>query len=393
MKKSITYSLSVVLILLTTLANTTFCQPYPIGSRQITFNDPARSRNIAARVYYPATVAGTDVNFANGSFPLLIFGHGFSMSYDAYLNFRDTLVPMGYILVLPTTEVGPIPFPNHEDFAADLKFLNQFIKSQNTVSTSVFYGRVSGKSAIMGHSMGGGASILASAGNQDITTMIVFAPAETNTSAIDAATGVEVPALVFSGELDGVTLPNETHIPMYDNLGSSCKTFVNILGGGHCLYALSNWACDFGESSSSPQPTITREEQQITVFSLLKPYLQYNLYDDASMGLDFINKLNSSTQITFNRDCSTVNIQDHIYDLSVNINPNPANNSVEINLSNFSNQNNKIEVVNIYGTILKTLYSSEKNTLLDLSDLPEGLFNIRISNENSKISKKLLIIR
>ena len=63
-------------------------------------------------------------------------------------------------------------------------------------------------------------------------------------------------ALIFSGTADGVTPAAEHHTPIYNGLASSCKNFVNITGGGHCYYAQTNFNCDFGESTSSPNISI-----------------------------------------------------------------------------------------------------------------------------------------
>ena len=359
--------------------NALYCQPYAVGSRQITFNDPARSRNIATRVYHPATTAGSNQPFVTGSFPLIILGHGFSMSYDAYLNFADSLVPLGYIVVMPTTEVGPIPFPSHEAFGLDLRFLNSDIKAQNNSSTSVFYQHVSPESAIMGHSMGGGCSFLACQNNSDVTTLVSFAPAETDVSAITAATGVTIPALVFSGENDGVAPPADNHIPMYNNLASSCKTFVNILGGGHCYYALSNWACDFGESTSSPQPTITRTQQQQIVFNLLIPYLNYTLKNDIAAGNTFLYRLQNNTAITFQRDCLTAIGSENIKENYLF--PNPAEDVVYISdkfIPPFS--------VTIYNTCGKMIMRSEENSQsFDISGIKHGVYYINISDPDNTV--------
>lgn len=351
-----------------------YSQPFAVGNRQMSFTDPARSRTIATRVYHPATTAGSNQPFATGEFPLIILGHGFSMSYDAYLNFADSLVPLGYIIVMPTTEVGPIPFPSHENFALDLSFLNTHIKGLNGNSGSVFYQHVATTSAIMGHSMGGGCSFLACAGNTDVTTMVTFAPAETNTSAITAAAQITIPALVFSGQNDGVTKPSENHIPMYNNLASDCKTFVNILGGGHCYYALSNWACDFGESTSNPQPTITRTQQQQITFSLLIPYLNYMLKNDAGQASLFLNRLQTMTTITYQRDCLTsVPGSETVSKL---ISPVPFSNEIQIPPS-FSLPVT-VKIYNISGNKLFENTVSEKQ--LNLSFLEKGIYLIEISD-------------
>jgi len=354
-----------------------YSQPYQIGSRQMTFTDPSRVRNIATYVYHPSLQAGTNQQFASGSFPLIIFGHGFSMNYNAYLNFVDSLVPLGYIIVFPTTEVGPIPFPNHEDFGFDLKFLNSYIKAQNNEASSFFYQHVTSTSAIMGHSMGGGCSFLASQNNSEITTMVTFAPAETNTSAITAATGITVPALVFSGENDGVTLPVENHIPMYNNLSSSCKTFVNIIGGGHCYYALSNFACDFGESTSSPQPTITRTQQQQAVFKLLIPYLDFYLNSNSLSEIIFLNRLQSMTEITYERDClsSIQNTETN----KIGLYPIPCDKYIQIP-HEFSMPCN-ITIFDISGK--KISDEGINNRTIDISSLNSGYYLLLI-NCNSK---------
>lgn len=365
---------AIILGILLLSSSFVYSQPFAVGNRQMSFTDPARSRTIATRVYHPATTAGSNQPFATGEFPLIILGHGFSMSYDAYLNFADSLVPLGYIIVMPTTEVGPIPFPSHENFALDLSFLNTHIKGLNGNSGSVFYQHVATTSAIMGHSMGGGCSFLACAGNTDVTTMVTFAPAETNTSAITAAAQITIPALVFSGQNDGVTKPSENHIPMYNNLASDCKTFVNILGGGHCYYALSNWACDFGESTSNPQPTITRTQQQQITFSLLIPYLNYMLKNDAGQASLFLNRLQTMTTITYQRDCLTSVPGSET--ASKLISPVPFSNEIQIPPS-FSLPVT-VKIYNISGNKLFENTVSEKQ--LNLSFLEKGIYLIEISD-------------
>ncbi|NDC29182.1 MAG: hypothetical protein EBZ94_07600, partial [Crocinitomicaceae bacterium] len=118
---------------------------------------------------------------------------------------------------------------------------------------------------------------LAAANNSNIETVIGLAPAETNPSAIAAAPNVSVPALIFSGSADGVTPPAEHHIPIYNGLTSSCKSFVSISGGAHCYYANTDFNCDFGESVSSPSISITRAAQQTAMFGLLDPWLDFKL--------------------------------------------------------------------------------------------------------------------
>ena len=272
-----------VLVLNLLLALSSSAQ-FSIGHTTITFNDPSRTggfgsgggagRQIQTEIYYPATSAGDNVPVATGEFPVIVFGHGFVMSWDAYTNIWQHYTAMGYILAFPRTEGG---LPDHQAFALDLSIVEQKMMALHTNASSPFYQKINGNSAIMGHSMGGGASFLAADGNTSIKTVIGLAPAETDPSAIAAAPGVTVPALIFSGSSDGVTPPQDHHLPIYNALGSSCKSFISITGGAHCYFANTNFNCDFGESTSSTGITITRTQQQTITYSILDVWLDYML--------------------------------------------------------------------------------------------------------------------
>lgn len=265
---------------------------FGIGHATLTFNDPARSggygsgggagRQIQTEIYYPGTTAGENVPVLADSFPIIVFGHGFAMSWDAYSNIWEHYVPLGYIVAFPRTEGSLFPSPSHADFGLDLALVSTKMNDLNSNSQSPFFQRLNGNTAIMGHSMGGGASMLAAGNSTSIRTVVGLAPAETNPSAIAASANVSVPALIFSGSEDGVTPPNDHHVPIYNALGSGCKSFASIVGGGHCYFANTNFNCDFGEATSSGGITITRAEQQARVFAILDPWLAFSLKMDCN---------------------------------------------------------------------------------------------------------------
>jgi len=292
---------SLFLFVFSFLALGLFAQTYFVGHKQFNFVDPARSRTIQTEVYYPATSAGDNTPFASGQFPVLVFGHGFVMAWDSYQWLWDSLTTKGYIMVFPRTE-GSMS-PSHAEFGADLKFLNSYVLSEGTNPSSFFYQHILGTSAIMGHSMGGGCSFLAAANNTNLTTLVNFAAAETNPSAIAAAANVTVPTVMFYGVNDGATPPASHQIPMYNALASSCKTLIGIVGGGHCYFADYNFICSFGEGTTNPQPTITREQQHEIVAQLLIPYLNYMLKGDAAAEQIYYQRLNSMNTIVFQRNC------------------------------------------------------------------------------------------
>ncbi len=288
--------------LFATFANVN-AQTYQIGHVQITYTDPARGgRSIQTEIYYPTTTAGTSVPVSAGQFPLIVFGHGFVMTWDAYQNIWNDLVPQGYILAFPRTE-GSFS-PNHLEFGKDLAFLVTKMQNESaTNSSSLFYNHINFKSAIMGHSMGGGSSFLAAKNNTNITTMVSMAAANTTPSAITAAQNITVPCLVFSGQNDCVAPANQHQTPMYDSLISNCKTFISVKGGAHCEFANFNANCSFGQSTCTPAPAITGAQQKDVVSDFLKLWLEYYLKDICNSRNIFNDSLVASPRINYLQSC------------------------------------------------------------------------------------------
>ena len=286
------------LLILSSYANAQF----QVGSQVITYNDPARNnRAIECEIYYPADVAGANVALAVGEFPVIVFGHGFAMQVGAYPNWWNEFVPEGYIIVLPTTE-GSFLAPDHAAFGADLQFLVNEMQSQGNNNQSPFFNRLNGRSAIMGHSMGGGATFLAAEGFTGADCIVGLAPAETNTSAIGAAANVSTPALIFSGTADGVTPPADHQIPIYDALTSDCKYFVSITEGSHCHYASNTVTCNLGEFSPG---SLSPEDQRQVTYAVVRPWFEYFLKDDCDAWDDFQVALSTESDLgTINSVCS-----------------------------------------------------------------------------------------
>lgn len=295
-----------LLTLLILLQFSAIGQPYQIGHVSLTLIDSARSnRAVPTEVYYPSDIAGDNMPFSSvigGKVPLISFGHGFVMTYDAYFNFRDALVPNGYIIAFPKTE-GSLS-PAHGEFGKDLAFVIRAVSSLNALSSSILYGKIDTMNCVMGHSMGGGAAFLALTYDPAIKSIVTFAAAETTPSAIAAAAGIAAPALVFSGLNDCVSPPAANQQPMYAGLASACKHYIGIKGGSHCRMAESNLACGFGESTCTPAPTISRATQHDVIDSFLLPWLDYTLKSSCAAGGRFDLRTATDTSITFLKNCS-----------------------------------------------------------------------------------------
>lgn len=362
-----------------------------VGHTTVTFVDSSRNnRPIATEIYYPAITAGNNTPIAAGVFPLISFGHGFVMTWSAYQNIWELLVPMGYIIAFPTTEDGFSPI--HAEFGKDLSFLIAKIQSSGA-GVDVPSSSVGPKTAIMGHSMGGGCSFLSAQNNTNITTMVSFAAANTNPSSITASQQVSVPTLLFSGVNDCVTPPSQHQDIMFDSTSATYKTQINIIGGGHCFFANSNFNCTFGEASCTPSPTITREEQQLATNDFLKIWLAYFLKDDCPKAQEFQDSLAASARITYRQNqaisCVTA-INDYQMLNPTSVYPNPFSNSISIEIPK-----EPIHNVDIYNMMMQpqgnyVFTESNSKVSLDLSSLKAGIHFIQINQKYwSKILKRI----
>lgn len=296
-------TLKFIALMLITAAVQLKAQPYAVGHTTLTLADASRSnRSIPVEVYYPAASAGDNVPVSgNRKFPVIAFGHGFVMTWDAYKNVWNALVPEGFIIAFPKTE--GTTSPSHSEFGKDLAFVLTAMDLQGKNSTSLFYNKVDTMNCVMGHSMGGGAAFIATSVSTKIKHIATLAAAETNPSAIKAASTLKIPSLVMAGGNDCVTPPSAHQVPMYDSLKSSCKAYVSITGGSHCQMAEDNFLCNFGEATCNPKPTISRAVQHQSLFRLLVPWLRFQLLKDCRAGQTFDSLAVKDAAVTVRKNC------------------------------------------------------------------------------------------
>ncbi len=130
--------------------------------------------------------------------PIVAFGHGWLQSADRYADTMRYLASWGIIVVAPNTHRNP--FSSHQGLALDLS------RALRLVANGVLgEGRVRGdvrRMGVLGHSIGGGAAMLAAAKDPQIRAVMTVTAAETRPSAIEAAGRVEVPSLHLIGSKD-----------------------------------------------------------------------------------------------------------------------------------------------------------------------------------------------
>lgn len=378
------------------LSPTLFSQ-YSIGETVITFNDPQRTggvgnsgnpgRQIETAIFYPADNGGLGVDVASGNFPLVIIAHGFSMGYDAYENLWEHIVSEGYIVALPKTESDLFPAPSHNDFGLDIVNIKESFNTLNDNGSSIFHEKLNGKIAYIGHSMGGGASVLASAENEP-DLYIGLASAETDPSAIQSASTVNCPSIIFSGTGDEVTPAPDHQIPIFNALNSSCKYLISIIGGAHCYYANTNLSCDTGEAISGGNITLDREQQQELVYPVITEALNLFLKSNGNTQ-DFEDELNKS-EFEVTNECQALSIFDK-NQFRMEIFPNPFQQEFTINLENETNEDMNLTILDATGAIVhKEVINSESNNV-NSQNWKSGAYFVLIKRENQLIHQQKVI--
>ncbi|MEH0818668.1 MULTISPECIES: alpha/beta hydrolase family protein [unclassified Micromonospora] len=240
----------------------------------------AAGRSFSARIYYPATAAGSGQPVAAGRFPAVAFGHGFFQSVSKYYSTLGHLASWGFIVLAPTSQGGLSP--SHSAFADDLNAALTWAVAQDTTAGSRFAGHVrTDKLGLSGHSMGGGASILAAARNPKVGAVANLAAAETNPSAKAAAATLAIPVRLIAGDRDTIAGVADHQRPIYAAKPPT-KQLRIIKGGFHCGFMDgSSLFCDSGGISRAAQLPISK--RLLTEWFLL--YLTGDTsYDNAVWG-------------------------------------------------------------------------------------------------------------
>ena len=231
--------------------------PFRAGWQQVTVSRPGGS-TFTARLFYPATVTGqgTPYDASAAPYPAISFGHGFLTGRSYYQSTLEHLATWGYFVI--ATESGMGLFPNHSNYADDLRYALTYVETANADPASWLLGQVDvAHFGVAGHSMGGGASILAAARDTRVDAVVNMAAAETNPSATASMPAVQVPIRLIVGSADGIVSPSTTQA-MYNN-GHPPRQFANIQGGWHCGFLDSNnLGCDSGSMARAAQLQRTR---------------------------------------------------------------------------------------------------------------------------------------
>ena len=329
------------------------------------------------------------------------------MTYDNYDNIYNDLASRGFIVALPRTEGGFSP--NHLDFGKDIALLALQLQSLNTISLpvalAVFNGKVLPKSAIGGHSMGGGCSFIGAENNTNLTCLFNMAAATSNTSgvsSIDAAAMVDVPTLMLSGQRDCVadTSVQNSH---YANLASAKKFHIIFSEVTHCDFGNgSSVTCTIGQSASGCGNTISNSLAFFRYMDFLVPFLNNQLKSSCPEGNRFMDSINATSTVMAGKKiqgtliCSNISVQNLKPRLDWNIYPNPVKDQLEIDFINRS----AYGAVSFYITdqighlILAKEYSSfsigSASEKIDMKLFEPGVYYVTMINVEGKTTQKIV---
>ncbi len=177
----------------------------------------------AATLYFPAN-KGDD-------FGGVVVAPGFIEKQENIQWWGNHLASHGYaVLVIDTNEPGDYPPLRADALMAGVRLL----RAENTRMGSTLRGKIlEDRMAVMGHSMGGGGTLLAANENSDqLKAAIPFTPWLPDAD----FSSVTVPTLLIAGEIDRIATVAEHSWPHYQTLTSATpRMYMEIKGGNHFI--------------------------------------------------------------------------------------------------------------------------------------------------------------
>ncbi|MBR9974196.1 MAG: hypothetical protein KFF77_01320 [Bacteroidetes bacterium] len=230
--------------------------PFAAGWQAVTVQRGGRTLN--CRLFYPAQSAGQNTTvLTNGApYPMIAFGHGFFMQTSYYTSYYEHLASRGYIVIAPQ-----FPDTQHGELALDLLACIEYLRQSGISSSHFLFGVVdTAKAGLSGHSMGGGASLLAASYDSRILAVAPMCPAETTPSCINRMDQISGGVCIIAGSADGITSVAVHQQPMY-RAAMPFKSLAVLQGGNHtrCMdVSAFDWTDPNGTMSRSQQQALTR---------------------------------------------------------------------------------------------------------------------------------------
>lgn len=171
----------------------------------------------------------------DAAYPVVAFGHGFLQRPWRYRSLLTRIAAAGYLVVAPGGQSGPLP--RHGRLADDLRRALDWARRAQPGAGHV-------PAALVGHSMGAGAALLAATAGPDVAAVVAMSALDTRPSCRAGLAGIAVPVRYVVGSLDTVVPPSRSR----DLYAASPPTaeWASIQGGGHCGFLDSTFPRGFG---------------------------------------------------------------------------------------------------------------------------------------------------
>jgi pimeloyl-ACP methyl ester carboxylesterase len=215
-----------------TLADYAAAGPYVVEMQEVEVLRPGTSEDFGARLFVPLPGTG-DAGLSSETSPLFAFGHGYLAPIELYESTLKHLASWGITVIAPRS--GGELLPSHEAFAADLVSALDHVAAASRDEDWPGLAIDAAARSVGGHSMGGGAAILAAGLDPRIRTVATLSAADTRPSAVAAAGEVEASLLLVAGSEDRITPVDQHQRPIFEAAAGPAQ-LRTLEGGGHCGY-------------------------------------------------------------------------------------------------------------------------------------------------------------
>jgi dienelactone hydrolase len=173
-----------------------------------------------ATIFHPTNVAGP--------FAAIAISPGYTGTKSTMTWWGERLASHGFVVaVIDTNSIYDQPYQRAPQLMAALR---QLVTFSNTSSHPIYRKVDPNRLGVMGHSMGGGGTLIAARDNPTLKAAIPLAPWNTSTN----FSSVSVPTLVVACESDSIAPVNSHASPFYNSLPSSTrKAFMEMNNGDH----------------------------------------------------------------------------------------------------------------------------------------------------------------
>lgn len=195
------------------------------------YDAPANAAYTSAKIYHPT----------NGTPPydLVALIPGYTELQASVDWWAPRLASHGFVVIaIETKTTNDCPPLRADQLWAGLDTLS----AENTRSGSALMGKLdTSKKAVMGHSMGGGASLIAAAAHAELKASIPFtpwsggfAPCTGGSTGPTTFNTITVPTLVIAGLNDAIAPENTHAYPFFTSIASGTpKAYMEFTAGGH----------------------------------------------------------------------------------------------------------------------------------------------------------------